>query len=320
MPSISEHDQHIAALLPPAMVDDVLDKYTRLRQELRALESVLVAYSGGVDSALLLKVAYDTLGERCLGALAISPAYADEETAAALAVAATFGAPVVTVATQEMENPAYVANGVDRCFHCKDELFTRLEPIAQAHQLAYIAYGINRDDLGDYRPGQRAARQWGVRGPLLDAGLGKDEIRVLARALGVPVWNKPALACFSSRIPYGTPVTVASLRRIAAAERAVQRQGFTRVRVRHHDQIARIEVDARDLPRMMQPEIREAIDRELREIGYLYVTVDLRGYRTGSLNETFRTPRASMPDAADQRPAPPRELNISPVVDRAGSQ
>ncbi len=270
------------------LAPELAAKYARLREHVRDLGSVLVAYSGGVDSALLLKVAHDELGERAVGALAVSPAYDDEETAAALAVAAQMSIPVITVATHEMENPAYVANGPDRCFHCKDELFDRLAPLAAERGLAHIAYGVNRDDLGDYRPGQKAARQHGVRGPLLDADLGKAEIRALAHHLGVPVWNKPALACYSSRIPYGTTVTVEALRRIGKAERVVRNLGFSRVRVRHHDTIARIEVDPDDLARIVAPDVREVIDRELRALGYLYITLDLRGYRTGSLNDALR--------------------------------
>jgi len=266
---------------------DLAAKYAHLSALVRDLGSVLVAYSGGVDSALLLKVARDELGDRALGALAVSPAYDDDETAAALAVAARMGIPVVTVATHEMDNPAYVANGPDRCFHCKQELFTQLAPIAAEHGLAHIAYGVNRDDLGDFRPGQKAARRHDVAGPLLDAGLGKAEIRALAQYLGVPVWDKPALACYSSRIPYGTTVTVEALRRVGRAERVVRDLGFRRVRVRHHDTIARIEVDPDDLPRIVAPEVRAVIDRELRALGYLYITLDLRGYRTGSLNDAL---------------------------------
>lgn len=276
------------ATMPDELDAMLAAKYARLREILRGLGSVLVAYSGGVDSAVLLRVAHDELGDRALGVLAISPAYEDDETAAALEVAAQMGIPVITVATQEMENPAYVANSVDRCFHCKQELFTRLAPLAEERGLAHIAYGINRDDLGDYRPGQRAARLHGINGPLLDAELGKDEIRALARHLGVPVWDKPAQACTSSRIPYGTPVTVEALRRIGKAERVVRDLGFRRVRVRHHETIARLEVDPDDLARIVAPEVRAIIDRELRALGYLYVTLDLRGYRTGSLNDVLR--------------------------------
>jgi pyridinium-3,5-biscarboxylic acid mononucleotide sulfurtransferase len=277
-------------------------KYAHLREIVRALGSVLVAYSGGVDSALLLKVAHDELGERCLGALAISPAYDDAETEAALGVAAAMEIPVVTVATHEMENPAYVANGFDRCFFCKEELFSRLEPLARERGLAHIAYGVNASDRGDYRPGQRSARQRGVAGPLLDAGFAKDDIRRLARHLGVPVWDKPALACYSSRIPYGTPVTLEALQRVAQAERIIRSLGFARVRVRHHDQIARIEVDPEDVPRLVAPDARAVIDEGLRALGYLYVTLDLRGYRTGSMNDVLPRHRStrSAPAAASE--------------------
>ncbi|MGH2501715.1 MAG: ATP-dependent sacrificial sulfur transferase LarE, partial [Ktedonobacterales bacterium] len=183
-------------------------KYARLREIVRGLESVLVAYSGGVDSALLLKVATDELGERAVGALASSEAYDEEETREALAVARTIGARVEQIETHELDDPRYTANAADRCYFCKTELFDQLEPLARRLNLAHIAYGMNRDDHGDWRPGQRAARERQVAAPLDDAALGKPEIRALAQYLGVPVWDKPALACYSSRIPYGAPVTV----------------------------------------------------------------------------------------------------------------
>ncbi len=282
----------VAGVAPSSLDDALQAKYALLVARLGELASVLVAYSGGVDSALLLKVAHDALGDRALGALAVSPAYDDDETAGALAVASQLGLPVVTIATREMDDPAYVVNGPDRCFHCKNELFARLAPLAVERHLAHVAYGVHVDDLGDYRPGQRAARQWDVATPLIDAGMGKNDIRALARHLGVPVWNKPALACYSSRIPYGTPVTVEALRRIARAERIVRDCGFDRVRVRHHDRIARIEVDAADLPRIVAPGVRATIEQGLRALGYLYITVDLGGYRSGSLNESLRSARA----------------------------
>ncbi len=262
-------------------------RYELLQNILREMESVLVAYSGGVDSALLLKVAHDVLGERALGAIASSPAYATEETSEALEVAARMGIPVLTLQTHEMEDERYVANDLNRCYFCKTELFTQLTPLARQHNLRHIAYGLNVDDLGDFRPGQRAAREFSVRAPLKEAGLGKDDIRAIAKFLGVPVWNKPALACFSSRIPYGTKIDVTSLQMIYQAEKLLHELGFRQVRVRHHDKLARIEVERAELPRLVEDQISRAVTEGLRKIGYLYVTVDLQGFRSGSMNEGF---------------------------------
>jgi pyridinium-3,5-biscarboxylic acid mononucleotide sulfurtransferase len=262
-------------------------KYVQLQALLRDMESVLVAYSGGVDSALLLKVAHDVLGTRAMGALAVSPAYAPEETGEAMAVAEQMGIPVITLETHELEDERYVANDFNRCYFCKTELFTQLEPLAKKHNLRYIAYGVNKDDDGDFRPGQKAAREFNVRGPLKEAGMGKREIRAVARLLGVPVWDKPAMACFSSRIPYGSKVDVASLQMIYKAEKLLRDLGFHQLRVRHHDKIARIEVERSELPRLIEDEMSRIVTEGLRKIGYTYVTVDLLGYRTGSMNESF---------------------------------
>jgi pyridinium-3,5-biscarboxylic acid mononucleotide sulfurtransferase len=262
-------------------------KYVQLQALLRDMESVLVAYSGGVDSALLLRVAHDVLGTRAMGALAVSPAYAPEETREAMAVAEQMGIPVITLETHELEDERYVANDFNRCYFCKTELFTQLEPLAKKHNLRYIAYGVNKDDDGDFRPGQKAAREFNVRGPLKEAGMGKREIRAVARLLGVPVWDKPAMACFSSRIPYGSKVDVASLQMIYKAEKLLRDLGFHQLRVRHHDKIARIEVERSELPRLIEDEMSRIVTEGLRKIGYTYVTVDLLGYRTGSMNESF---------------------------------
>ena len=262
-------------------------KYEHLQTILRAMESVLVAYSGGVDSALLLKVAYDVLGTRAMGVIASSPAYAVEETEEALAVAEQMGISVITLETYELEDERYVTNDFNRCYFCKTELFTQLQPLAKQHNLRHIAYGVNKDDDGDFRPGQRAAREFNVRGPLKEAGMGKREIRAVARLLGVPVWDKPAMACFSSRIPYGNRVDIATLQMIYKAEKLLRDLGFRQVRVRHHDKIARIEVERTELPRLFEDQISRVVNDGLRKIGYTYVTVDLLGYRTGSMNESF---------------------------------
>ncbi len=262
-------------------------KYEYLQTILRDMESVLVAYSGGVDSALLLKVAYDVLGTRAMGVIASSPAYAVEETEEALAVAEQMGISVMTLETHELEDERYVTNDFNRCYFCKTELFTQLQPLAKQHNLRHIAYGVNKDDDGDFRPGQRAAREFNVRGPLKEAGMDKREIRAVARLLGVPVWDKPAMACFSSRIPYGNRVDIATLQMIYKAEKLLRDLGFRQVRVRHHDKIARIEVERTELPRLFEDQISRVVNDGLRKIGYTYVTVDLLGYRTGSMNESF---------------------------------
>ena len=262
-------------------------KYEYLQSILRDMESVLIAYSGGVDSALLLKVACDVLGTRAIGVIASSPAYAAEETEAALSVAEQMGISVISLETHEMEDERYVANDLNRCYFCKTELFTQLEPLAKQYNLRHIAYGVNKDDDGDFRPGQRAAREFSVRGPLKEAGMGKREIRAVARFLGVPVWDKPAMACFSSRIPYGNRIDTATLQMIYKAEKLLRDLGFRQVRVRHHDKIARIEVERTELPRLLEEPISRVVTDGLRKIGYMYVTVDLLGYRTGSMNESF---------------------------------
>jgi pyridinium-3,5-biscarboxylic acid mononucleotide sulfurtransferase len=271
-----------------AFTPELEEKYRRLRAILAELGSVLVAYSGGVDSALLLKVASDVLGERAVGVIASSPAYEDEETAEALRTAAAMGARVIQIETHEMDNERYVANGLDRCYHCKHELFTQLVPLARELGIEVIAYGLNQDDLGDFRPGQRAAREFAVRGPLQEAGLVKEEIRAIAQHLGVPVWDKPALACYSSRIPYGTPVTIEALQKVGRAERLLRDLGFRQVRVRHHDTIARIEVSRADFPRLIEEEVNQQVVAGFKAIGYAYVTLDLQGYRSGSMNELHR--------------------------------
>jgi uncharacterized protein len=256
------------------------------RDIVRNLDSVLVAYSGGVDSTLLLKLALDELGDKAVAVLANSPAYPESEQREARYLASTLGARLVEVTTSEVELDAYARNNPDRCFHCKEELFDTLEPVQKELDLNHLAYGATADDAGDHRPGHASAVRRGVRFPLLEAGMAKSEIRAAARTLGLPNWNKPSFACLSSRIPHGTRVTVAALRQIEAAEAALKALGFRQVRVRHHDDVARIEVDPEDIPRLIAE--REAVTRAVREAGYKFVSADLEGYSTGSLNRTWK--------------------------------
>jgi uncharacterized protein len=258
----------------------------RARAIVRDLDSVLVAYSGGVDSSLLLKLALDELGpERAIAVLASSPAYPRAEQEAARRLARTLGAHLVEVDTHEVELEAYRQNRPDRCFHCKEELFGTLEPIQRELGLAWLAYGANADDEGDHRPGHGSAVRRGVRFPLLEARLGKPEIRAAARELGLPNWNKPSFACLSSRIPHGTPVTEETLDQVGRAEAALHRLGFRQVRVRHHGEVARIEVDPADIARLAAR--REEVVAAVRAAGYVFVAADLEGYSTGSLNRTW---------------------------------
>jgi len=258
----------------------------RARAIVRDLGSVLIAYSGGVDSTLLLKLALDELGDRAVAVLASSPAYPESEQKEARDLAGSLGARLVEVSTSEVELEAYARNNPDRCFHCKEELFDTLEPVQRQLGLASLAYGATADDAGDHRPGHGSAIRRGVRFPLLEAGLGKPEIRAAARKLGLSNWNKPSFACLSSRIPHGTQVTVQALRQIEAAEDALKGLGFKQVRVRHHGDVARIEVDGAEIGRLVAE--RDRVVDAVRKAGYKFVSADLEGYATGSLNRTWQ--------------------------------
>jgi uncharacterized protein len=256
-----------------------------LEDELSALERVVVAFSGGSDSAFLAKVAHDTLGpERALAVTAISPSLAPSEEADCRALAAEWGLRWAGVPTMEMEDPTYVANGADRCARCKTALMEALTPMA-AVESATVILGVNLDDLSDHRPGQRAASELGARFPLVSAGFDKAAIREWSRRLGLRTWDKPAAACLSSRIAYGTPVTLGTLRSIADAEAALASLGFAQLRVRHHGPVARIEVEVDSFGAVMARR-GEVIDA-VRRSGYTYVTLDLAGFRSGSMNETL---------------------------------
>jgi uncharacterized protein len=281
-----------------------LNKLDQLRDRLRSYGSCLVAYSGGVDSVFLACVAREVLGEKSLAAIADSPSLPRRELEEALAIGRQFNFPVRVVRTREFENPSYLANPDNRCYFCKHELFTELEPLARAGGFAVLAYGENATDAGDHRPGARAAAEFQVRAPLKEAGLTKAEIRELSAQLGLPTADKPQMACLSSRIPHGEEVTPEKLRMIEAAECVLRDLGFYDVRVRHHElkqgRLARIEVGPTEFRKFLADETIARAAAAFKELGYLHVTLDLRGYRRGSANEAVAAP--SPPPAGGTNP------------------
>lgn len=272
-------------------------KLERVRGMFAPMPSVLVAFSGGVDSTLVLKLAHLALGDHALALTTTSPTMPDEDRESALEMARMIGARHLVIGSNELEIPGYAANPVNRCYLCKSNLFTICEAKARELGIAEIVDGLNLDDLGDYRPGMRAAGERHIRHPLVEAELSKAEVRELSRALGLPTWDRPASPCLSSRFPYGTEITPEGLQRVAAGERALHALGFNVARVRYHGEVARIEVEQREIARLLEPATRDVIDRELKAAGFRFVTVDLRGFRSGSLNEGVVT----RPDGA--RPA-----------------
>jgi len=269
----------------PAASPDLRRREADLLARLGALPSLVVAYSGGVDSAYLAFAASRSLGPSALCVTADSPSYPDRHRQMALGIARDFDLRHEVVRTSELDRPAYRANNPDRCYHCKHELYSTLTRLARDRGIAAIADGSNADDRGDYRPGRRAAREFGVISPLDEAGLTKADIRALSHEAGLPTWDEPASACLSSRVPYFSEVTPDKLRVIEGAEDALRALGFRVVRVRHHGDVARIELSPGEMPRALKPAVADAIDRALRDLGFRYVALDLRGYRLGSLNE-----------------------------------
>jgi uncharacterized protein len=267
---------------------DVQAKQDALFASLRDLGSVIVAYSGGADSAYLAWAAHQALGDQAIAITADSASFPESHKRDAEEFAREQGFRHEYIATREFENPDYVKNGPDRCFHCKDELFARLDEVARERGIAHVIYGVNVDDLGDYRPGQSAAKIHQVKSPLVEAGLTKAEIRELSQRAGLKTWDRPASACLSSRIPYGTPVTIENVKTVERGEEAVKALGFRQFRVRFHGELVRIEIAPEELERALAPEMARAFTAIFKPLGFHYVTLDLEGYRQGSLNAVLQ--------------------------------
>lgn len=264
------------------------EKYSRLKSNLQNLGSLVIGFSGGVDSTLLLRVAVDVLGSKALAVIGRSATYPVREFEEAVGLAGSIGARTIIVDTEETDQLKFRENPPDRCYFCKTELFSKLHETAERENIRWIADGSNVDDTGDFRPGMKAKKEQNVVSPLQDAGLTKQEIRELSRHLGLPTWNKQSFACLSTRFPYGTPILKENLVKVDAAETVLHDLGFTSYRVRFHDErTARIEVGQPELPKLLDPLCRSTIVTELRKIGFIYITLDLQGYRTGSMNETL---------------------------------
>ena len=271
------------------------DKHQRLRAIIAGYESALVCFSGGVDSTLLLRVARDVLGDRCVGLTAVSITMADSERKAAVDLAALIGAPLEVVASNELERPGFAANPANRCYHCKAELLEIAQPKAAALHLLHVLLGTNLDDLGDHRPGLAAADERGARHPMVEAGLTKSDVRQLSRDLGLPTWDKPQLACLSSRFPYGTEITPDRLRQVDGFEDGLRALGFRQLRVRYHGDIARLEIDRPEMARALEPAVRQAIVSLGRRQGFTFVALDLAGFSSGSLNQLIGLSRKTPP-------------------------
>jgi uncharacterized protein len=271
------------------MNDSLEAKLERLRSIFIPMRSLMVAFSGGLDSTFVLKVAQDTIGKRVMALTTTSPTMPDEDRRTAIEMAGQIGARHVVVESNELEIPGYAGNPINRCYLCKHNLFTVCEAKAGELGIEQIVDGLNLDDLHDYRPGIKAATEKSVRHPLVEAELNKAEIRELSRALGLTTWDRPASPCLSSRFPYGTEITLEGLHKVERGEQFLHSLGFRVARVRYHGEVARIEVESSEIPALLEPELRETVDRELKKIGFRFVTVDLKGFRSGSLNEGIPT-------------------------------
>lgn len=267
---------------------DWRERVERLRGWFRGFGSALVAYSGGVDSSLVLRIATETLGERALGVIGRSDSYSERELGLALEQARGFGARVETVTTGELSDPNFSSNPVNRCYHCKSELYRKLAAVAGRVRADVVVDGTIADDVMDWRPGRQAASEHAVRSPLAELGFSKDDVRAAARMMGLVSHDKPASPCLASRIPYGHEITREKLAMVEQAEELLRSLGFAELRVRHHEDVARIEVPAAEIPRLLEPGVREAVVSALKGLGYRYIAVDLEGFRSGSLNESFR--------------------------------
>jgi uncharacterized protein len=275
----------VVTAVDPAVLGE---KEQKLFGILRNLGRVIVAYSGGTDSAYLAWAAGQVLGEDAVAITADSASVPESHKRDAEEFARVFGLRHEYVTSYEFENPLYAANNPDRCFHCKDEMFVRLEQVGRERGIAHIVYGVNVDDLGDYRPGQNAAANHDVKAPLVDAGLSKAEIRELSRRAGLPTWDRPAAACLSSRIPYGTPVTIETVKTVERGEEAVKALGFRQFRVRYHGELVRLEIAPDEMPKALTAEMAGQFTTIFRDLGFLYVTLDLQGYRQGAMNEGLK--------------------------------